>query len=214
MEKQRRVVLYGKSVILGTLGASLGAYSELETVRLSPPLPAPRELAALRAHVIIFDLNTVPPDFSFRLLHDQPHLLLIGVDAAGDKLLVLSGQQAHAVTTVDLLRVIKEWPGSSRQPFRRQVQVDRLWQMIAGWTAHLRTRARAQKLAFAVAAITVCVVLAVVLSGPTVRAPLAGTAVGAPVPDVGLAFAGGIVLGGAGIALWFRWRRQKNGKGR
>ncbi len=106
MVKPRRVILYGRSVILGTLSASLGDYSGLEIVQLSPPLPAPHELAALGAQVILFDLNAVSADFPFTLLREQPDLLLIGLDAAGDRLLVLSGQQAHALTTTELVQVI------------------------------------------------------------------------------------------------------------
>jgi len=38
--------------------------------------------------------------------------LLIGVDAAGDRLLVLSGQQARSLTTDDLLQMIETLPQS------------------------------------------------------------------------------------------------------
>ncbi len=106
MEKRKRVILYGRSVILGALCSSLAGYAGLEVMPLEPPLPAPRELAALGAEVILFDLSTVAPETLYTLLHAQSDLLLIGLDAAGDRLLLLSGQKAHALTTTELVQVI------------------------------------------------------------------------------------------------------------
>jgi hypothetical protein len=40
-------------------------------------------------------------------LHEQPGLLLIGVDPSSNELLVLSSQQERAVAMEDLLRVIR-----------------------------------------------------------------------------------------------------------
>lgn len=110
MKERRRVLLYGQSLILGTVGVSLQRYPHLEVVPLSPPLPTAQELCALRPQVVIFDLESVPPEFPFSLLHEQPGLLVIGMDAAGDKLLVLSGQQARSLTTDDLIQMIETLP--------------------------------------------------------------------------------------------------------
>ena len=56
--------------------------------------------------------KSVPSEFPFSQLHEQPSLLVIGVDAASDKLLVLSGQQAHCLTTDDLVHMIETLPQS------------------------------------------------------------------------------------------------------
>jgi hypothetical protein len=112
------VLLYGKSLILGAVGASLQQYPHLEIVSLALPLPEVRELRALCPTVVIFDLGSVPPEFPFLLLREQADLLLIGMDAAGDKMLLLSGQQARALTTDDLVQVIEmlpEAPGANDQ---------------------------------------------------------------------------------------------------
>ena len=78
--------------------ASLKAYPSIELICLDVQPPAAvQQLWALRPTVVILDLGAVPPDLPVSLLRDQPELLLIGVDAAGDKLLVLSGRQARAV---------------------------------------------------------------------------------------------------------------------
>ena len=110
--KPQRVILYGRSLILSATAASLQRYPRLEVILLSPPLPTVQELCALCPQVVIFDLGSVPPEFPFSLLHEQPDLLVIGMDAAGDRLLVLSGQQARSLTTDDLLQMIETLPQS------------------------------------------------------------------------------------------------------
>lgn len=104
--QKRRVLLYGKSWILGAVGASLKQYPHLEIVPLAPPLPEVQQLRALSPTVVIFDLGSVPPEFPFWLLREQPDLVLIGMDAAGDKLLLLPSRQAGALTTDDLVQVL------------------------------------------------------------------------------------------------------------
>ena len=116
MEERRRVVLYGDSLVLAGMGASLKAYPGIELICLAAQPPAEvQQLWALRPAVVILDLGAVPPDLPVSLLREQPELLLIGVDAAGDKLLVLSGQQAHSLTTEALVQVIE---GRAHSPGR------------------------------------------------------------------------------------------------
>jgi hypothetical protein len=116
MGERKRVVLYGNSLVLACMGASLEAYSgiELTCLNVRPPAAA-QELCALSPTAIIFDLSAVPPEFPFSLLREQPDLLLIGVDAAGDKLLVLFGQQARSLTTEALVQLIE---GRAHSPGR------------------------------------------------------------------------------------------------
>jgi hypothetical protein len=106
MENQRRVILYGKSVILGSVGAGLQDVAGLEIVALDTPLPTTQGLAELSPDVIIFDLAAAHPEAGLLLLRERPGLLLVGVDPASDELLVLSGRQERAVAVADLLRVI------------------------------------------------------------------------------------------------------------
>jgi hypothetical protein len=116
MEERQRVVLYGNSLVLAGVGASLKAYPGIELICLdAQPPAAAQELCALSPAAVIFDLGAVPPEFPFSLLREQPDLVLIGVDAAGDKLLVLSGQQAHSLTTEALVQVIE---GRAHSPGR------------------------------------------------------------------------------------------------
>jgi len=107
MEKRRRVILYGKSVILGSVGASLRDVPGLEVVPLAPPLPEGKELDALAPDAILFDLEAAYPDAALSLLRQRPDLLLLGVDPTSDELVIVSSRQRRAVAVADLLRVIR-----------------------------------------------------------------------------------------------------------
>jgi hypothetical protein len=106
MNERQRVLLYGRSVILGTVGASLEGHPHLEVIALSSPLPAVPELAALAPDVVIFDIDAARPEPALSLLEARPSLLLIGIDPESEQLLVLSGLPRDALTIDDLVRVI------------------------------------------------------------------------------------------------------------
>ena len=105
---RRRVILFGGTVILGALGASLAPYPELEVIALVPPLPGARELGALAPDVILFDAGSAQPGPAFALLRKRPNLTLIGVDPEGDRITVWSCGQTNAASAEELLRVITQ----------------------------------------------------------------------------------------------------------
>jgi hypothetical protein len=107
MEKHRRVCLYGKSILLSTVGASLQRFQDIEIITLSPPLPDTLEIAALAPDVIIFDIQTSHPDPVFPLLTTLPNLMLIGIDPDSDHITLWSGQQLTVISTQDLLQAIR-----------------------------------------------------------------------------------------------------------
>lgn len=103
------VLLYGNSLAISSIGASLQAYAGLNILTLDAALPdAAQEMNALRPDVILFDLAAAQPDFALALWQAQPHLLMIGVDLTSGKALVLSSQPARALTTQDLLQAIDD----------------------------------------------------------------------------------------------------------
>ena len=108
MEKRRRVILYGKSVILGSVGASLRDVPGLELIPLASPLPEAKDLSALEPDAIIFDLEAAHPDAALSLLRQRPGLLLIGVDPGSDEMVIVTSRQRRAVAVADLLRVIHQ----------------------------------------------------------------------------------------------------------
>ncbi len=112
MDARHRVVLYGDSVVLSGVGKSLERYPRLEVLSLDASLSTtPDQLDALSPSVVVLDLDVVKTEFAFALLHDHPNLLLIGLDQRGDRLIVLSGHQARALCTDDLVRLIESRTG-------------------------------------------------------------------------------------------------------
>ena len=107
-EITRRVLLYGKSVILGTLEASLKRYPQMEVYVLSAPFPTVEELKAMAPDVILFDVSAPRPEAAFALLETFPGLLLVGLDASRDEMLVLSSRPAQALAVQDLVNMIRK----------------------------------------------------------------------------------------------------------
>jgi hypothetical protein len=104
----RRVLLYGNSLVVSTVGASLQECGGLELVRVDAGSADTAErLSALAPAAVIFDRVTTRPDLVLALLDQLPQALLIGVNPSSDQVLVLSGRQERAVAPEDLLGVIQ-----------------------------------------------------------------------------------------------------------
>jgi len=114
MEKRQRVVLYGDSLILETVGASLRKYPQFEITSLSAPYPSARQLEAMEPDVILFDMGTPRPEAAFSLLATCPGLQLIGIDPETHQTLVWSGRQEPAVVAADLINIIR--PAADNSP--------------------------------------------------------------------------------------------------
>jgi hypothetical protein len=220
---KRRVLLYGRSMILGAVEASLRRYAHLELISLAPPFPAAQELGALAPDVIIFDLEAAHPESALSLLEARPSLLLIGIDPDSDRMLVWSGQRSRALAMQDLVQVINGLPPASGPAAPRWPHLDRLRHSISAPATWPRIPTRAQKLALAGAAIGLSAVLFLVwslanptqpvASGPTPPPPLSGTALGdGAAPDMWLALAAGLVLAGVLIGLWLRCGGRNNAR--
>jgi hypothetical protein len=102
------VVLYGNSLALSGVGASLEAHPGLRVVQVAAAADA---LSAFEPDVIVFDLAAAQPDV-FALWRQHPHVLPIGVDMLEHRAVVYSEQSSRAWTTDDLLRVIERRTGS------------------------------------------------------------------------------------------------------
>ena len=102
------VALYGNSLLLSGIGASLERRTGLHVVFLDPALPwAAERLSALRPDVVVFDVAEACPDSAIALWKARPQLLLIGVDLAKDQALVLSGQTSSMLSADGLVEVIE-----------------------------------------------------------------------------------------------------------
>jgi hypothetical protein len=133
MPEIRTLVLYGNSLVVSSVGASLQARAGLQVVPLDAALPGVAgQLSALQPDIIIFDLAAAQPDFAITLWKARSQTLLIGVDLVMGRALVLSGQASRALTTDDLLQAIDS-------------HADRLKQENAEVTAHVSLRPRRKR---------------------------------------------------------------------
>ncbi len=108
MEDHRRILLYGDSVILGSVGATLRTWREFEVISLSPPLPGLSGLEALGPDAILFDVDMAHPDAAFSLLKTRPGLLLLGISPDGNVVRLWSARQLRELSSKDLKDVIEE----------------------------------------------------------------------------------------------------------
>ena len=102
----RRAILYGNSLILEGVRASLAALPGLEV--LDQPLDIPLEPDQTKGPTtVIFDLEAIQPDFLLTLLQ-QPGLQLIGIDPETHQAQVWSGRQVRVVVSADLIEIFQE----------------------------------------------------------------------------------------------------------
>lgn len=107
MKESRRILLYGNSVILGTIGASLRRLSRFEVTTLVPPLPKVRELEAATPDILLFDLESTRTETVFPLLETNPALLLIGISPDTNLVRIWSGRQLKDISTRGFLDLIE-----------------------------------------------------------------------------------------------------------
>jgi len=101
-----QVVLYGNSLALSGVGASLEAHPGLHLVRVDATDGSAGALHQLEPDVVVFDLATARPDVVELWKRDRP-ILPIGVDLLRHRVVVFSGESSRALTTDDLVRVIE-----------------------------------------------------------------------------------------------------------
>lgn len=108
----QRVVIFGKSLLLSGVAASLKRRTELQVSSFDPALPeAAERLAAFRPDVVVFDLASACPDSVIALWKAQPQLRVIGVDPAKDQVLVLSGETSDVLSAESLVGLIESQSG-------------------------------------------------------------------------------------------------------
>jgi len=109
MEERWTVVLYGNSLLLAGVDASLRDREGLELVWIDATLPdAAQRLRALHPDVVVFDLAAPCPQFASSFLTEHPGLPVIGLDVNSSTVIVLSSQQYTALSANDLTQVIQE----------------------------------------------------------------------------------------------------------
>lgn len=107
MGECQRVILYGDSLLLVAIGSSLAGFPALEVVvQNASPTAALPDFGLMLASVVIFDLAERLSETVLALIEKQPDMLIIGLDSAGERMLLLSGQKAHTMTANRLVQLI------------------------------------------------------------------------------------------------------------
>ena len=109
MEIRPRVVVYGSSLHMAVVAASLKADQSLEVVCVDPHSPADRQsLRELSPAAIAFDLSDPSTSVDVSLLREKPGVLLVGIDSTSDEILLLSGCSRRVPSVSDLANVIQQ----------------------------------------------------------------------------------------------------------
>ena len=109
MRERRRVAVYGSSLNMAGIAASLIADPTLEVLCVSPDAPTVwGSLDENDLSAIVFDLTDPSLKLDVAVLRDRPGLLLIGVDPSKDEILVLSSRPEQVLSVADLVKVIRQ----------------------------------------------------------------------------------------------------------
>jgi hypothetical protein len=119
MGRQMHILLYGDSIILGSVGASLARMGRFHITHLSAPLPGPSDLEALAPDVILFDAENGQPDPAFSVLKTRPGLRLLSINPDGNVVQLWSGHEYRELSTTDLTDLIVREAAPSVQASRK-----------------------------------------------------------------------------------------------
>ena len=108
MSQNRRVLLCGHSLFISSVQACLETEPglDLQQVDLQPD-HIRRRILAWQPDVLVLETGLLQSAFSISLMHDFPHMKLIGLDIEDNRLLVFTGQAAREPTSRELLQVIE-----------------------------------------------------------------------------------------------------------
>ncbi len=107
MSKRIRILLYGNSLVLGGIGASLRTESQFEVVDLPQSLPDTSDIEALAPDVIVFDIETPGSAAAFSALESHPDLIILGVSPDHNIVRLWSGRQYRELSIGDLAALIE-----------------------------------------------------------------------------------------------------------
>jgi hypothetical protein len=106
--KQRIVALFGDSLLMDAVEASLEDHRDLGVIRVHTTVAdGAQRLKSLCPDLVIVDLNDTNAQFVLPLLQDLPDVPLLCLDANCSKVISLSCRQYTARTSSDLAHLIK-----------------------------------------------------------------------------------------------------------
>lgn len=103
----KRVLLYGNSLLISGLNASLAIMPGLELHQIEPHPDCIYEwIKTWQPDVLILETGLLESNFSLAILRAFPKIKLVSLDIEEERFLVLSGSTAKKPTIEDLLKVI------------------------------------------------------------------------------------------------------------
>ncbi|MBP7962920.1 MAG: hypothetical protein KBG20_14795 [Caldilineaceae bacterium] len=101
----KHILLYGSSIFLAGLAATLQADPSLD-IHQQAPSDGLLDLGDLDA--VIVDFGDAPPAHVLTMLRARPDLKMVGVNASDGAVTVLSGRVYMAQTLTDVLRCLEQ----------------------------------------------------------------------------------------------------------
>jgi len=109
MEDQQIIVLFGNSLLMDTVEASLTDKQALAVVRMYTNMPNIAErLQSLHPDLIVFDLDASNTQFIIPFLREQTGIPLVGLDITCSKVIALSSRHYSVYTAGELFQVIQK----------------------------------------------------------------------------------------------------------
>jgi len=107
MSVNQRIFLYGNSVILGSIGASLRRCSQFDVTMLAAPLQEALSFDTPKPDILLFDLEAPVTEDVFFLMKTNPELLLIGISPGTNIVQAWRSQQMQDISMQGLIELIK-----------------------------------------------------------------------------------------------------------
>jgi hypothetical protein len=101
-----RILLYGNSVILGTIKASLKRCSGFKVTTMKLPQKQQQPFDACKPDILAFDLHATQTEEVLSFLKINPAMLLIGVSPDINMIKIWTIREVREATMQDLLQVI------------------------------------------------------------------------------------------------------------
>ena len=112
MERVRRILLYGNSVILGTIGLRLQNCPQCEVITFATSLNEAQTLDTMKPDTVLFDLATTHTEALFSLLEAHPAMLLVGVSPDINQVKVWSGRHFQELSMQELIELVNSERGA------------------------------------------------------------------------------------------------------
>lgn len=104
---KRTVLLYGQSLLLPLVAASLEQNPDLRVTQAVTWRQAGALVAEAVPDVLIFDTSDAHQSDVLLLLAKNPHLLLVGLDVERNQAVLLGGQEARSLSLEGVRRIVE-----------------------------------------------------------------------------------------------------------